>query len=143
MSDFSFGFEPAAQWFRPAPPMAPSDPGFLGHEKNHSLMICHGKERLSPCRNLICMVNQCFVWCQMGQVATVTSKSMVTIPAKIRSKYGIKEGSKVEFVENEDGILFVPLKTLHELRGALKDHEKAVKQGIRELNREHREEARS
>ncbi len=79
----------------------------------------------------------------MGQVATVTSKSMVTIPAKIRAKYGIREGSKVEFVEAEDGIYFVPLKSLRELRGAFKAHEKAVRQGIRELAREHREEARS
>ncbi len=79
----------------------------------------------------------------MGQVATVTSKSMVTIPAKIRAKYGIREGSKVEFIEAEDGIHLIPLKSLRELRGAFKGHEKAVKQAIRELEREHREEARS
>ena len=79
----------------------------------------------------------------LGQVATVTSKSMVTIPAKIRSKYGIREGSKLEFVEAEDGIHLIPLKSLRELRGAFKGHEKAVTQGIKELEREHREEARS
>lgn len=79
----------------------------------------------------------------MGQVATVTSKSMVTIPARIRVKYGIREGSKLEFVEIEDGVLLVPLKTLRQLRGAFKTHEKAVRKGILELEREHREEARS
>ena len=54
----------------------------------------------------------------MNEIATVTSKSMVTIPAKIRRKYGIKEGMKVEFVELEDTVLTVPLKTLKELKGA-------------------------
>ncbi len=77
----------------------------------------------------------------MGQVATVTSKSMVTIPARIREKYGIVEGSKVEFVESEQGLFLVPLKSLRELRGSLKDFEAPIRQGIRELEREHREEA--
>lgn len=79
----------------------------------------------------------------MGQVATVTSKSMVTIPAKIRAKYGITEGSKIEFVEAEDGIHMIPLKSLHELRGTLKSHSKTMRRAIRELDREHREEAGS
>ncbi len=79
----------------------------------------------------------------MGQVATVTSKSMINIPARIREKYGIREGMKVEFVETNDGPVLVPLKSLRELRGVLKPHEKKVREGIRELDREHREEARS
>jgi len=79
----------------------------------------------------------------VGQVATVTSKSMVSIPVRIREKYGIREGSKVEFVESEEGLLLVPVRSLTELRGALKGHEKLVREGIRELDREHRKEARS
>ncbi len=77
----------------------------------------------------------------LGQVATVTSKSMVTIPARIREKYGIEEGSKVEFVESEQGLFLVPLKSLRELRGSLKGFEGSIRQGLRELDREHREEA--
>ncbi len=77
----------------------------------------------------------------MGQVGTVTSKSMITIPVQICTRLGIREGSKVEFVETEEGVLLVPLKTLGELRGALKDHDKAMREGIRELEKEHREEA--
>ena len=79
----------------------------------------------------------------LGQVATVTSKSMVSIPVRIREKYGIREGSKVEFVESEEGLLLVPVRSLTELRGAFKGHEKLVREGIRELDREHRKEARS
>jgi AbrB family looped-hinge helix DNA binding protein len=79
----------------------------------------------------------------MGQVATVTSKSMVSIPVRIREKYGIREGSKLEFVESEEGLLLVPVRSLTELRGTFKSREKLVREGIRELGREHRKEARS
>ena len=77
----------------------------------------------------------------MNETATVTSKSMVTIPAKIRQKYGIKEGMKVEFVELEDIVAIIPLRSLKELRGVDKAHEEALREAIRELNEEHRREA--
>jgi AbrB family looped-hinge helix DNA binding protein len=77
----------------------------------------------------------------MRQVATVTSKSMVTIPSKIRKKYSLRQGSKVEFVEVEGGLLLVPLKTLGELRGAGKAKSEALVSAVMELEREHREEA--
>jgi bifunctional DNA-binding transcriptional regulator/antitoxin component of YhaV-PrlF toxin-antitoxin module len=58
-------------------------------------------------------------------------------------KYGLEQGSKIEFVETEEGLLLVPVRTLKELRGVFKGHEKIIRKGIRELEREHREEARS
>jgi AbrB family looped-hinge helix DNA binding protein len=79
----------------------------------------------------------------MGQTATVTSKSMVTIPSKIRKKYSLRQGSKVEFVEVDGGLFLVPVKTLRELRGAGKENAGALISGIKELEREHRKEARS
>jgi len=78
----------------------------------------------------------------MGQVATVTSKSMVTIPSRIRRKYSLKQGSKVEFVEIEDGLLLVPVKTLRELRGLGKEKSSLLIEGVLELEKEHREEAK-
>lgn len=80
---------------------------------------------------------------RMERVATITSKNMVAIPARIMERYGLEQGSKLEFVEMEDGLLLVPVRTLKELRGALKSHAKIIREGIRELEREHREEARS
>ncbi len=79
---------------------------------------------------------------KMGQVATITSKSMVTIPSKIRKKYSLRQGSKVEFVEVDEGLLLVPLKSLRELRGAGKYKSDALISAVRELEREHREEAK-
>jgi AbrB family looped-hinge helix DNA binding protein len=79
---------------------------------------------------------------EMGDVGTVTSKSMVTIPSRIRRKYGLQQGSKVEFVEIEEGIFLVPLKTLRELRGAAGKDSKHLLEAASELESEHREEAR-
>ena len=78
----------------------------------------------------------------MTETATVTSRSMVTIPAKIMRKYGIKEGDKVSFVEEEGYILLVPKKRLIDYYGIDEAHAEEIKKAIRELNEEHRREAR-
>ena len=39
---------------------------------------------------------------------------MVSIPVRIREKYGIREGSKLEFVESDEGLLLVPVRSLAE-----------------------------
>lgn len=75
-------------------------------------------------------------------MATVTSKSMVTIPAKIRRKYGLRQGSKIEFAEIEEGVLLVPLKSLRELRGVAKEKSGLLVSAVKELEREHRKEAK-
>ncbi len=75
------------------------------------------------------------------ETATVTSKSMVTIPSRIRRKYGFKEGTKVEFVELDGAVLMIPLMSLRQLRGIDKEHAEALRGAIRELNAEHRKEA--
>jgi len=74
--------------------------------------------------------------------ATVTNKNMVTIPARIRRKYGIKEGMKVEFIEQDNAVLMIPLMSLRQLRGIDKEHNEVLKEAIRELNAEHRKEAK-
>lgn len=78
----------------------------------------------------------------MGETATVTSKSMVTIPSSIRRKQGIKNGDKVQFVEVEGVVMMIPVRSLSEMHGLDKKDAKALIEGIRELNREHRKEAR-
>lgn len=75
------------------------------------------------------------------ETATVTSKSMITIPARIRRKYGIKDGDKIEFVDSGGSITLIHLKSLEELRGADLKHRKLVIQGIKELEKERRRDA--
>jgi len=67
---------------------------------------------------------------------------MVTIPSSIRKKFGIKEGDKVQFVEVDGAVIMIPVKSLSEMHGMDKAHSKALLEGVRELNREHRKEAR-
>jgi AbrB family looped-hinge helix DNA binding protein len=89
------------------------------------------------------MVWRSFPWYfQMAETATVTSKSMVTIPSTIRRKYGIRNGDKVQFVEVDGAVMMIPVKSLSEMYGLDKQHAKALIKGVRELNRERRKEAR-
>lgn len=77
----------------------------------------------------------------MGKVATVTSKSMITIPAQIRRRFRIRAGAKMEFVEVDGAILLVPVVSLAQLRGVFKGKEGLMERAIRELESEHRQEA--
>jgi AbrB family looped-hinge helix DNA binding protein len=39
----------------------------------------------------------------------VTSKGQLVIPSKLRRKFGIKAGTRVNFFEDEDGIKIIPV----------------------------------
>lgn len=78
----------------------------------------------------------------MTETATVTSKSMVTIPAKMMRKYGIKQGDKIDFIEQDVGILMLPKKRLIDYYGIDEAHADEIKRWIKELDEEHRREAR-
>lgn len=78
----------------------------------------------------------------MTAVGTVTSKSMINIPASIREKYGFKPGDKVDFVEQKEGVLMIRRGKLMDFYGIDEEHAELLKQAIRELNEEHRREAR-
>jgi len=72
---------------------------------------------------------------------TITEKGTVTIPAEIREKYKLRKGSRVEFVETDEGVLLVPVIPLENLFGADKNAKETVHQIIRELQEERRKEA--
>jgi AbrB family looped-hinge helix DNA binding protein len=67
---------------------------------------------------------------------------MVTIPSSLRRKYGIEEGDKVQFVEVDGAIMMIPVKSLTEMHGMFRERAKDLIEGVRELDREHRKEAR-
>jgi AbrB family looped-hinge helix DNA binding protein len=70
---------------------------------------------------------------------TVTEKGTVTIPVKIRKKYNLRRGSKVKFLETEQGALLVPSPTFEELRGVMK--KEAAYRIVKELQAERKREA--
>jgi AbrB family looped-hinge helix DNA binding protein len=79
----------------------------------------------------------------LTDIATVTSKKMVTIPARIRKKYGLHEGRKVRFVEVDGNLVLVPVLSLRELHGFGREHLDELKEAARELDTEHREEGKA
>jgi AbrB family looped-hinge helix DNA binding protein len=46
--------------------------------------------------------------CEMD-IAVVTTKGQVVIPAKFRRKFGIKVGTKIQFIEEEGEIKIFPI----------------------------------
>lgn len=51
----------------------------------------------------------------VANVATVTSKGQITLPASLRKKYGIKEGSRLIFVEAGEEIRVLREEDLHRM----------------------------
>lgn len=77
----------------------------------------------------------------MGSIHTITQKGTVTIPMAIRRKHNLKKGSKVKFIDTEEGTLIVPVLSLADLRGVDKNRKQVVYKMIRELQTERRLEA--
>jgi AbrB family looped-hinge helix DNA binding protein len=57
-------------------------------------------------------------------LATVTSKGQVTIPKEIRDLLHIRTNDKVDFVLEGDRVVLAPVKTLLDLRGAVRSGKK-------------------
>jgi AbrB family looped-hinge helix DNA binding protein len=72
---------------------------------------------------------------------TITEKGKITIPAEIRKKYKLRKGSRVRFVETEEGILIVPIIPFEELFGIDKDAKEIIFEMIRELQEERKRQA--
>ena len=52
----------------------------------------------------------------------VTRKGQTTIPARLRQKYKIEEGTRLQVIETEEGILFKPKKSTLDLAGSGSQH---------------------
>jgi AbrB family looped-hinge helix DNA binding protein len=62
-------------------------------------------------------------------VSTVTTKGQLVIPSKMRRKYGIRKGTRVAMIEEENRIILQPLtrEYLRSLRGSFKGEPSALK----------------
>ena len=54
----------------------------------------------------------------MEDEVTVTRKGQTTIPIKLRTKYKIEEGTRLQVLDTEDGILLKPKKSTLDLAGS-------------------------
>jgi len=72
--------------------------------------------------------------------AYVTSKGQLVVPSRIRRRFGIKPGTRINFVEEGDRIIFQPVtrEYIHSFRGMFK-----LKPGEKSVVQEHLEERRA
>ena len=72
--------------------------------------------------------------------AYVTSKGQLVVPSRIRRRFGIKPGTRVNFVEEGDRIIFQPVtrEYIRSFRGMFK-----LKAGEKSVVQEHLEERRA
>jgi AbrB family looped-hinge helix DNA binding protein len=54
----------------------------------------------------------------MESEVVVTKKGQTTIPAKFRKKFKIEEGTRLEVIETQEGILFKPKKSIWDMIGS-------------------------
>ena len=54
----------------------------------------------------------------METEVVVTRKGQTTIPVRLRKKFKIEEGTRLEVIETEEGILFKPKKSTWDLAGS-------------------------
>ena len=54
----------------------------------------------------------------MANEVVVKKKGWITIPVRLREKYKIEEGTRLEVIETEEGILFKPKKSIWDLIGS-------------------------
>ena len=53
----------------------------------------------------------------MSKEVLVTRKGQTTIPAELRAKYRIKEGTRPEVIDTGEGVMFKPALTTADLAG--------------------------
>ena len=72
------------------------------------------------------------------ELSVVTTKGQVVIPAKLRSKYGIKIGTKIQFAEENGEIIMLPLteETIDQNIGFLGTKGKLLKKLLQEKKAE-------
>ena len=68
----------------------------------------------------------------------VTTKGQLVIPSKLRRKFGIKPGTRINFFEEEDGIKIIPVtpETIEANIGFLKTNGKLLKALMDEKKKE-------
>lgn len=72
------------------------------------------------------------------EIAVVTTKGQIVIPVNIRRKYGIKNGSKVAFIEQGDKIILQSLDKdyFNKLAGILDEKGKMLKSLMEDKKKE-------
>lgn len=68
----------------------------------------------------------------MTYTVTITSQGQISIPAKIRRKFGLDKTKQATVSIRDDEIIIKPIKDFLDLKGSLKTNIKATPKQIRE-----------
>ncbi|MEM1951584.1 MAG: AbrB/MazE/SpoVT family DNA-binding domain-containing protein [Candidatus Nitrosocaldus sp.] len=66
-------------------------------------------------------------------IHTVTKLGTISIPIPLRRKYGITKGSKMKFIDDDDGIRLIPLVSLRGMFGIDKENRDVVMRMLKEI----------
>jgi len=71
-------------------------------------------------------------------LGTVSSRGQLVIPRKLRDKYGIKPGTKVEWIETGQGLMLIPIgdDPVRDSRGMLKGTKVSTKSLLEEREKD-------
>ena len=74
------------------------------------------------------------------EFGTVTTKGQLVIPSRLRRRFGIRRGTRVVFLEQDERIILQPLtrEFVRKLRGSLKGGASALKLLLADRKRERR-----
>jgi len=74
----------------------------------------------------------------MADTSTVTSKGQLVIPSRLRRKFGIRKGTRVAFLEEDDRLILQPItrEYIESLQGILRGGPSPLKILLRERRRE-------
>jgi len=59
---------------------------------------------------------------KMETEIVVKKRGQTTIPVRIRKKFKIEEGTRLQVIETKEGILLTPKKSIWDMIGAFSDH---------------------
>jgi len=76
-------------------------------------------------------------------LATVSSKGLITLPAKIRQELGIRSKDKVQVFVRNNEIVIKPLRSFRELRGSIASRKGDPRKAVCNTVAEHVMEIRS
>jgi AbrB family looped-hinge helix DNA binding protein len=73
-----------------------------------------------------------------GKIAKVTHKGQIVIPAKLRRKFGIRGGTSIAFVEEDQHLVLQPLtpEYIDSLRGSLGEDPSLLEALLKERRRD-------
>lgn len=86
--------------------------------RGKSQITCENQCFLVWWEDLYVLLIECTTVRKLEIEVVVTRKGQTTIPVRLRQKYKIGEGTRLQVIETEEGILFKPKKSTLDLAGS-------------------------